>query len=915
MDFHAYIREHVPRLALEREPEIVDELAQHLADLYQESIAAGCPHDEAVARAAAALPRYPEDLGREIDRAAHSLPGLIVTRWHSSLAESDPLPSGRFTMLNDLRRDVHYAFRTLIHTPGFALVVALTMALGIGANAVIFTAIDALLLRSAPVADPERVVSVYTSSSDAAPFSTSSYPDYVDLRDSGVFEGLASFAGIQVVFDTGHESMLLTGELVSGNYFSVLGVPITTGRSFSADEDRPGAQVRVAVITHEFWTNRLGGDPSAVGRPITLSGERYTIVGITPRTFISPVLGRVPEIYAPMALQRDLRPPSAGVRRALGHSDLLSVRGVRWLNMIGRLRDEQTLQDASAAADVISSRLATSSPDSNQGRRFSILRLGDGPGVRTSVRPLLRLLGGAVVIVLAIACANVASLLLARSVSRRREVAVRMALGAGRGRLVRQWLTEAVVLSMFGAAGAIVLTFWAEPLFHRLGIPQSVDLGVNATVLTFTLAVALASGLLFGLAPVVQTMRADTLAALRDEGSAVATGVRAARLRSAFVVVQVALSLMLLVGAGLFLRTLHNAYSVDLGYTLENTLLADINLDVRGYSQKTGQTMYARILERVQALPGVKAVGASRVPVLSGNARSATISSDGRPLDRTRRNFLTVRLNTISDGYLPMMGIPVLLGRNFDAADDGTAPPVAIVSRSLARQLWPEADPIGRSLVTGSGSMMVVGMVPDSVYANALERNPPPFFYVPLKQSYESGITLHVSTHGEPLALVPSLRQAIRELDSQLVLVRPRTLEETFVSSIDQQRMMAMLVGLFGAVALVLAAVGLYGMMAHQTTQRTTEMGIRLALGAKRSSIMKLVVGQGLRLFAIGAILGVAGALAASRLVEAQLFGVAPTDPSIFVVVVALLTAVSGLACAVPAHRAMRTDPLTALRH
>jgi predicted permease len=547
--------------------------------------------------------------------------------------------------------------------------------------------------------------------------------------------------------------------------------------------------------------------------------------------------------------------------------------------------------------------------------------LGEGPGIRASSRPLLRLLGGSVLLVLLIACANISSLLLARSVSRRREVAVRIAVGAGRSRLVRQWLTESVLLSLAGGLGGLLIAYWGAPLLHIAGIPDTVHLAVNGRVLTFTFVVAAGCGVLFGLAPVVQTMRGDTITALRDEGGAVATGSHAARLRRLFVVFQVAVSLMLLVGAGLFLRTLRNAQAVDLGYRLDSTMVADINLDLRGYSQEAGTVAYQQILDRLAEIPGVAAAGAARIAVLSGGARTVPISRDGRPVaagpngrpNVPERDLIAVRVNVVSDGYLDAMGIPLIRGRDFSAADGANAQRVAIVSRSLAATLWPNQDPIGKSL--GDNAALVVGVVPDTVYRNALEREPPPFFYLPLAQNYESGVTLHVrAAHGDPLALLPLVRTAVREVDPAIAISRPQRLRSLFDQSIAAQRMMATLVGLFGGIALVLAAVGLYGVMAHLAGQRRTEIGIRLALGAKPTSILSLILGEGLRLAAIGAVIGLAAAFAATRWLESQLFGVRPTDPLTFAAVCLLLTVVAIFACLIPARRAMRVDPAVALR-
>ena len=917
MDFHRYVRDHLPPLTISREPEILDELALHLGDLYQEGLDAGLEHESALARAVAAIPRQQELLAREIESASRALPALIVDRWRAShdVGAFPPSTSGSWSMFGDLRRDLRYAVRMLARTPAFTLVICLTLALGIGANAVIFSAVDAVLLQRAPVADPDAVVSVYTSSSDGRdPFSASSYPDYVDVRDSGIFQSVAAFAGIPLVLQGANGAESIPGELVSGNYFDVLGVKIPLGRTFSAEEDRAGAPVRVIVLSHGTWTNRFGADRGIIGRTLTLNGNAYTVIGVAPQGFSSPILGRAPEMWAPAALQPELRPPSAGLRRSLGASNMLTTRGTRWLNLIARLPPGGTLASTGAAVGVLGSRLERSYPDSNRTRGFTVLPVGDGPGVRTSARPTLRLLTGAVVLVLLIACANVASLLLARAVARRREIAVRMAVGAGRGRLVRQWLTESVLLAIFGSLGGLLIAWWGAPVLYQFGIPQSVPLGVTSRVFLFTLSVAVASGLLFGLAPVLQTMKRNTVEALRDEGGAVASGAGAMRMRSLFVVAQVALSLMLLVGAGLFLRTLQNAASVDLGFDVDRILLADINMDARGYTQEAGRAAYKQLFERLNALPGVEKAGAARVTVLTGSARTISVSVDGQPVAPDNSNAMEVRANVIDHRYLDAMGIRLRSGRNFLPSDAPGNQPVAIISESLATRLFAGVDPIGRTVMEGRDPLQVVGVTPDTIYRSTVERNPPPFLYVPLSQNYESGITLHVRVAGDPRMLIAPVRRTLSEIDPQLVLNRPRLLRDEFTRSMGDQRMMATMVGLFGFVALVLAAIGLYGMMAHLAGQRTTEIGIRLALGARPSSIFGLMLKDGLRLVAIGSVIGLAGAVAGARYVQNQLFGVTPGDPLTFVAVSITLLAVAVAACLIPARRAMRVDPIRALR-
>jgi putative ABC transport system permease protein len=532
-----------------------------------------------VARALSALPGESAVLARDLESASRSLPGLITDRWRQADSDLPPSLPGRFSMMSDLQRDLRYALRMLASAPTFTAIVVITLALGVGANALIFTAVDAILLRGAGVGDPATLVSVYNAGTDGqtgqSRFSNLSFPDYADLRESGIFHGAAAYAPVSLALDSGAETESIAGELVTGNYFEVLGVTPANGRAFVAEEDRRGTPVHVAVVSFAFWQNRLGASPTAIGREINLNGSPYVIIGVAPRRFVGARLGRAPDVWLPMALQQEVRPPSAGLRRSLGSADLLGARGPRWLNIVARLEPASTDARRTAALDVLARRLQQAYPQTNRQRAFNAVPLGEGPGVQTSTRPMLYLLAGSVALVLLIACANVTSLLVARSVSRRRETAVRAAVGASRSRLIRQWLTESVLLALLGGLCGLLLARWGAPLLHRAGIPAEIVLDVNYRVLAFTFAVAAASGLLSGLAPVLHTLRGDTIAALRDEGGAVATGIRAARWRRAFVVVQVAMSLMLLVGAGLFLRTLRNAHTVDLGYTIDSTMVAD----------------------------------------------------------------------------------------------------------------------------------------------------------------------------------------------------------------------------------------------------------------------------------------------------------------------------------------------------
>jgi predicted permease len=586
--------------------------------------------------------------------------------------------------------------------------------------------------------------------------------------------------------------------------------------------------------------------------------------------------------------------------------------------MVGRLPSDATIEQVQARAEVISKRLESAYPDTNRKRRFTVVPLSEGRGLRAETRPILAPLAVAVSMVLLVACVNVASLLMARAVSREREVAVRIAIGASRVRLVRQWLTESVLLGILGAIGATLVTHVSTPLLHAFIIPDAVDLSVNVRVFGFTLLVGVASGLLFGLAPVFQAFRPSGAAALRDRGVDT-SGRRAARMRGALVIVQIAVSLVLLVGAGLFLRTLENAYSIDMDYPLDQTLVGSLNLAPHGYFEggargaDAGLAMYEQILSRVEALPGVVAASAARMTVLSGNARATDVSTDGLPV--VRENALGVRANIVSNRYFETMNIPILRGRSFGASDGPRSPRVTIVTKSLADRIWPNEDPIGKVLRDGDNQIQsVVGVVPDTVYTSTLERESPPTYYLLLAQSYESAVTLHVRAAQNPLSLVPAIREAVRQVNSHLALEQPQLLRDVLDRGLSRQWMMATLVSLFGAVALILAVLGLYGVMAHIAAQRTPEIGIRLAMGAQPASIVSLLLRQGLRLLGIGVALGFTGAFLGTRYIESQLFGVTPTDPPTFVAGCAVLAIAGITALLIPALSALRVDPVIALR-
>ena len=900
--FFARLSAVVLRRQLDRDME--DEVASHLSFAAAEFESRGLNREEA---AAAARRHFGSLMAmKDAERDSRGLP-----------------------FFEDLIRDGRYAVRGLRRNPVTAAVIVVILALGIGATATIFSAVDAVLLKSLPIADPDRVVSVHTlfdarataNPTAGSQVGTSSYPNYIDFRDSGVLQGLAAYAPVALTLDVEGNSERIDGQIATGNYFDVLGVHPVIGRGLLPSDDRRESPVRVAVLSYRSWLQRYGGRRDIVGQSMTLNGRPYAVIGVAPSGFFGSMLGDAPEVWVPMALQPEVRPPSAGALRqrmsistsgAVHVGALLDFRDVTWLELVGRLKDGSSVSQTAAAFDVVGRRLAAAYPDANRDRTATAMRLGDAPGIRTRARPVLRLLSVAVALVLVIACANVASLLLARAVSRRREVAVRVAIGAGRGRLIRQWLTESMMLGILGSTGALLVVTWATPMLYGLGVLEDIDLSINWRVFAFALTAGVITGIVFGLASTIQILHANTLPALREEGNGV--GVRSTRLRNAFIVGQVALSLILLVGAGLFIRTFRQALSVDLGYRLDRMLLAEVSPGDK-YSPSETLALYRELLDRVNALPGVTAAGAARVTVLSGAARTVPVSTDGQPLQKDYSNAIPIRANVVSDRYLDAMGIAIQRGRGIEPTDVRTAPRIAVVSQSLAKRLWPNADPIGQMLITESQfPFQVVGVVPDTVYRSATDPDPRPFYYVPLQQNYEAGVTLHVRTTGDPLSILPAVRQALRELDPSLALMRPRRLTDEFDRSTTPQRTMAMLTGMLSAIALLLAAVGLYGVMAFATRQRSAEVALRLALGATPGSILNLVVMRGVRLVLIGAGLGAVGAFASVRFVRGQLFGVEPGDPVTWAAVAGVLLLVGLAACAIPGARAMRVQPSAALR-
>jgi predicted permease len=819
----------------------------------------------------------------------------------------------------------------LVRRPGFTVVAVLALALGIGANTAIFSLVYATLLRPLPVAAPERLVYLFTGM-PGAPYSVASYPDYVDLRDqSQSFAGLVARGGITVSLRSGEQPEQVSGLVVSGNYFDVLGVRAARGRTFTPEEDQTPGKYPVVVISHGLWQRTFGGDPNIVGRQVALNGQQFTIVGVTPPEFNGTESDRVNNIYVPMMMQAVVRPPRGGYSGEM-NPDLLGVRSNRWLLLIGRLKDGATIEQAQAEVGALMQRQGEAHPETNRGRigTLSFVSQGD-PDARGSLVSAARLLVGVVGLVLLIACANVANLLLARASARRKEIAVRLALGAGRLRLVRQLLTESVLLALLGGGLGLLLAVWLTDLLAAVPPPPGVlpirpEFSFDRRVLVFTGALSLLTGLIFGLVPALQASRPDLVNALKND-SAPLDERRRVSARSLLVVAQVALSLVLLVGAGLFLRSLQHAQAISTGFDADRILAAPLSVNLLRYTRPQGREFYRQAVERVRALPGVEAASVARILPLGGGSSVRGLLIAGRTgadvgayrneNDNASDNPNTINVNTIGDGYFQTTGIALVRGRDFDARDAEDRPPVVIVNETFVRRHLAGQEPLGQHLSFRGAQgpwVEIIGVARDSKY-RTLGENPIPFAYLPLAQNHETGMTLLVRTSNEPAALAAAVRREVQALEPNLPLTDVQPMTQVIGDALYPARMGALLLTGFGVLAVVLAAVGLYGVMSFVVARRTREIGIRIALGAQTGAVLRLVLGQSMTLVAVGVVVGLVAAAMATRVLASFLYGVGTRDVVTFTLAPLALMLVALLASYVPARRATKVDPMVALRH
>jgi predicted permease len=822
-------------------------------------------------------------------------------------------------MPGEVAFDIRYALRTLRRSPAFTLAAVLTLALGIGANTTIFSMVSAVLLRPpAQVREPDRLVHVFTSDYSGPRYGASSYADYLDFQEGATaLSGLAAFAPSPLNFSTGGGASRVWGEEVSGNYFTVLGVAPALGRTFVAGAERTRAAEPVTVLSYALWQRAFGADSGVIGREVQVNGYPFTVIGVAPEHFQGSIRGVQADLWVPYVTRGLLSP-----ERTAGGGAAVLQRGDRGMFIIGRLSPGATIAGAQAGFDAVARRLHGEYPqywsDVRGGSRvITIVPESDSrvlPQIRGAVVGFFGLLMTVVGLMLLICCANVANLLLARAASRRREVSIRLALGAGRARLVRQLLTEAAVIALLGGAVGLLIAKWAIGLLMAfkppLPVPIGLDISLDGRVLAFTALVAALTGFIAGAAPALGATRLDLVSALRGIASESGPRRRRPALRNVLVVSQVATCVVLLTMAGLLLRSLHAAQNTDLGFDPSSVAIFSTELGSQGYDEVRGRAFYDDLLTRVAALPSVRAASlVERTPLGLAYTRRGVSVVGYEPQPGEDMEF---GANVVGPGYLGLMRIPLERGRDFTDRDRAGSLPVAIVNQSFARRFWPGEDPIGKQIQVGDSVREVIGVAKDSK-TRSLNESPTPFFYLPFMQFYQPNMTLEVRTAGDPTAVIPMVRGEIAALDGDLP-VQSGTMEDALGLSLLPQRAGAALLGIFSVLGLVLASVGLYGVVAYTVAQRTRDLGIRMALGAGSRDIYRTVLGHGVKLTSLGLIIGIVAALILARLAQGVLFGVSSADPITLGSVAAILAAVALLASFIPARRATRVDPISTLR-
>jgi putative ABC transport system permease protein len=811
--------------------------------------------------------------------------------------------------MGTIGQDIKYGLRMLLKSPSVSIVATIALALGIGANTAIFSVVNAVLLRPLPFQNSEALMSVFETDQTRGVFRGSySYPNFFDLRDQNhVFEHVAAYHDNDFIMTGRGEPVRISGGVVTADLFSVLATPPFLGRTFLPDEDKPTETGRVVVLSGRLFASRFNSDASVINQQITLDGKSYTIIGVMPRGFEFPIQNEPFDLWTTIADD------------AAGSSPITAQRGAHFLKVIGRLKPGITQTQAQTETDAIGTRLEQQYPDTNTHKGIRVesalsALVGD-------VRPALLILLGAVACVLLIACANVANLLLARAMTRHKEMAVRSALGASRIRVVRQLLTESVLLSLAGGLLGLALAVWWSDLLIALGkkdIPRAIQVGLDWRVLAFTLGVSVLTGVVFGLVPALHLSSTELTESLK-EGRGAGAGAKRNRVRGVLVVAELAIAVVLLVGAALLIQSLWRLQHVNPGLQPQNVLTFNVSVPEVRYSSEKQARFFSDLTARLRALPGVQSASAILPLPLSGDRMGISFQIEGRPV--APKDEPSADVFVAEPAYFRTMGIPILKGRDFEERDEHKSMPVIIVTESFARQFFPGEDPIGKRIQPGistwddekSTMREIVGMVAD-IRSRTLDTEPKPAYYLPQSQVPFTQLIAVVKSGNDPKSLAGSITREVSALDVELPVFGVKTMGEYISSSVAAPRFNTTLLSIFAAVALLLTIIGLYGVMSYSVAQRRNEIGIRMALGAQTRDVLGLIIKDGLKMVSLGLVLGIAGALALTRLLATLVFGVTIHDPVTFVVIAALLSMVAMLACYVPAWRATRVDPLEALR-
>lgn len=813
--------------------------------------------------------------------------------------------------METLLQDVRFGIRRLLKSPAFSLVAILSLALGIGANTAIFSLVNMILFRPLPVAEPEQVMTVAPiRGSDA--MAAHSYPNYRDFRDRNeVLSGLLAYRFAPMSLSRNNNSEKVWGYLVSGNYFDVLGVKPALGRTFLSEEDNTRLSHPVAIISHSLWQARFGGDRSIVDSDILINGKKFKVIGVAPAGFSGTEVIYSPEVFVPFAMQRWIEP----------ESDYLDRRSTDNLFLVGRLKNGVSPQQAEASLNLVAAQLAKEFPNENDGLHIQLIKPGFIlPTIRNSVLGVSAALMGLVALVLLIACTNLANLLLARATERSKEIAIRLSIGASRARIVRQLLTESVLLAVAGGLAGILLAGWIIDLVMGLkppaDIPITLELHVDWRVLVFSMVVAVITGIVFGLVPALQATKPDLVPALKDVASQ--SGVRRSWLRSSLVVAQIAVSLLLLVAAGLTLRALQQLRSLNPGFTPENAVLMNFDLSLQGYQTEPGNQLRKQLLSRIEALPGVQSASVMDFMPLSINYNGANIYIEGAPEERGAKVPNTMNAS-VGLKYFESIGTPILAGRDLNELDQEGKTHSVVVNETFARKFFPGGNPnenaLGKRFRTRPGGDFweIVGVAKDGKYWT-LGEDQRTFVWFPLRDQLAFN-TLVVRTKARPETMIAAIRNEFRNLDPNLPVTGAKTLAEHMNLSLFPARAVAAMLAAFGLLALTLAAIGIYGVMSYSVAQRTREVGIRMALGAQRGDVLKMVLRQGMKLALIGMAIGLTAAFVLTRLLANLLYGVSSTDAVAFIGVSLALGLVVMIACLIPASRAAKVDPMIALRY